>query len=52
MRELANAKRASRMPGAIPPGDTKVEYRSPEGRNVVLKLKTAPDAGQRHSRSI
>ena len=25
-------------------GDTKVEYRSPEGRNVVLKLKTAPDA--------
>jgi len=25
-------------------GDTKVEYQSPEGRNVVLKLKTAPDA--------
>jgi len=24
-------------------GDTKVEYQSPEGRNVVLKLKTAPD---------
>ncbi len=24
-------------------GDTKVEYRSPEGRMVVLKLKTAPD---------
>lgn len=27
-----------------PAGDTKVEYRSPEGRTVVLKLKTAPDA--------
>ena len=27
-----------------PAGDTKVEYRSPEGRAVVLKLKTAPDA--------
>lgn len=26
-----------------PAGDTKVEYQSPEGRNVVLKLKTAPD---------
>jgi nucleotide-binding universal stress UspA family protein len=26
-----------------PAGDTKVEYRSPEGRTVVLKLKTAPD---------
>lgn len=26
-----------------PAGDTKVEYRSPEGRSVVLKLKTAPD---------
>jgi nucleotide-binding universal stress UspA family protein len=26
-----------------PLGDNKVEYRSPEGRNVVLKLKTAPD---------
>jgi nucleotide-binding universal stress UspA family protein len=26
-----------------PAGDTKVEYKSPEGRNVVLKLKTAPD---------
>jgi nucleotide-binding universal stress UspA family protein len=24
-------------------GDTKVEYKSPEGRSVVLKLKTAPD---------
>ena len=24
-------------------GDTKVEYKSPEGRVVVLKLKTAPD---------
>ena len=24
-------------------GDTKVEYKSPEGRIVVLKLKTAPD---------
>jgi nucleotide-binding universal stress UspA family protein len=24
-------------------GDTKVEYREPDGRNVVLKLKTAPD---------
>lgn len=24
-------------------GDTKVEYNSPEGRSVVLKLKTAPD---------
>ena len=24
-------------------GDTKVEYRSPGGRSVVLKLKTAPD---------
>ena len=27
-----------------PAGDTKVEYKSPEGRTVVLKLKTAPDA--------
>jgi nucleotide-binding universal stress UspA family protein len=27
-----------------PAGDTKVEYKSPEGRAVVLKLKTAPDA--------
>ena len=26
-----------------PAGDNKAEYRSPEGRNVVLKLKTAPD---------
>ena len=26
-----------------PAGDTKVEYRSAEGRSVVLKLKTAPD---------
>jgi len=26
-----------------PAGDNKVEYRSPEGRIVVLKLKTAPD---------
>lgn len=26
-----------------PAGDTKVEYKSPEGRSVVLKLKTAPD---------
>jgi nucleotide-binding universal stress UspA family protein len=26
-----------------PAGDNKVEYRSPEGRTVVLKLKTAPD---------
>lgn len=26
-----------------PAGDNKVEYRSPEGRSVVLKLKTAPD---------
>ena len=26
-----------------PAGDNKVEYRSPEGRGVVLKLKTAPD---------
>ena len=24
-------------------GDTKVEYKSPDGRHVVLKLKTAPD---------
>lgn len=24
-------------------GDTKVEYKSPQGRHVVLKLKTAPD---------
>lgn len=24
-------------------GDTKVEYKQPEGRSVVLKLKTAPD---------
>ncbi|MDP4823754.1 MAG: universal stress protein [Aestuariivirgaceae bacterium] len=24
-------------------GDNKVEYKSPEGRNVVLKLKTSPD---------
>lgn len=27
-----------------PAGDTKVEYRSPAGRSIVLKLKTAPDA--------
>jgi nucleotide-binding universal stress UspA family protein len=27
-----------------PAGDNKVEYKSPEGRSVVLKLKTAPDA--------
>jgi len=27
-----------------PLGDNKVEYRSPEGRTVVLKLKTAPDS--------
>jgi nucleotide-binding universal stress UspA family protein len=27
-----------------PAGDTKVEYKGPEGRSVVLKLKTAPDA--------
>ena len=27
-----------------PAGDTKVEYKSPKGRTVVLKLKTAPDA--------
>ena len=26
-----------------PAGDTKVEYKGPEGRSVVLKLKTAPD---------
>ena len=26
-----------------PAGDTKIEYREPEGRSVVLKLKTAPD---------
>jgi nucleotide-binding universal stress UspA family protein len=26
-----------------PAGDTKVEYKGPEGRGVVLKLKTAPD---------
>jgi nucleotide-binding universal stress UspA family protein len=26
-----------------PAGDSKVEYKSPEGRSVVLKLKTAPD---------
>lgn len=26
-----------------PAGDNKVEYKSPEGRTVVLKLKTAPD---------
>ena len=26
-----------------PAGDNKVEYNSPEGRSVVLKLKTAPD---------
>jgi len=26
-----------------PAGDTKVEYKSPQGRSVVLKLKTAPD---------
>jgi nucleotide-binding universal stress UspA family protein len=26
-----------------PAGDTKVEYKSPTGRSVVLKLKTAPD---------
>ncbi len=33
---------ATRTPGPL--GDNKVEYRSPEGRSVVLKLKTAPDA--------
>lgn len=27
-----------------PAGDNKIEFRSPEGRAVVLKLKTAPDA--------
>jgi nucleotide-binding universal stress UspA family protein len=27
-----------------PAGDTKVEYKDPKGRSVVLKLKTAPDA--------
>ena len=27
-----------------PAGDNKVEYRSPTGRSIVLKLKTAPDA--------
>ena len=26
-----------------PAGDTKTEYRGPDGRSVVLKLKTAPD---------
>ena len=26
-----------------PAGDTKTEYRAPDGRSVVLKLKTAPD---------
>lgn len=26
-----------------PAGDNKIEFRSPEGRSVVLKLKTAPD---------
>jgi nucleotide-binding universal stress UspA family protein len=26
-----------------PAGDTKVEYKGPQGRSVVLKLKTAPD---------
>jgi nucleotide-binding universal stress UspA family protein len=26
-----------------PLGDNKVEYKSPEGRSIVLKLKTAPD---------
>lgn len=26
-----------------PAGDNKIEYKSPEGRSVVLKLKTAPD---------
>ena len=26
-----------------PAGDTKIEYQSPEGRSVVVKLKTAPD---------
>ena len=26
-----------------PAGDNKLEFRSPEGRTVVLKLKTAPD---------
>lgn len=26
-----------------PAGDNKIEYNSPEGRSVVLKLKTAPD---------
>ncbi len=27
----------------VPAGDNKAEYRSPSGRSVVLKLKTAPD---------
>ncbi len=27
-----------------PAGDNKIEFNSPEGRSVVLKLKTAPDA--------
>lgn len=27
-----------------PAGDNKIEFKSPEGRSVVLKLKTAPDA--------
>lgn len=34
---------ASQAAWGDPAGDTKVEYRDPEGRAVVLKLKTAPD---------
>jgi nucleotide-binding universal stress UspA family protein len=34
---------ATRDAWGDPAGDTKVEYKSPDGRTVVLKLKTAPD---------
>ena len=33
-------------------GDNKVEYCHENGRVVVLKLKTAPDSGQRHPRPV
>jgi nucleotide-binding universal stress UspA family protein len=34
---------ATRDAWGDPAGDTKVEYKNPDGRSVVLKLKTAPD---------
>ena len=52
MSRAGNAKPRHEDAWGDPPGDNKVEYSSPEGRSVVLKLKTAPDRGQRHSRPI